>query len=405
MDFGALPPEINSARMYSGPGSGPMMAAAAAWNQVAAELHSAATSYGTAITRLSSEEWQGPASASMAQAAAPYVAWMNTSGAQAEQAASQARVAAAAYEHAYAMTVPPSAVAANRAQLMHLVQTDVMGENIPAIQAAEAQYGEMWAQDAAAMYGYAGHSAVATQMKPFTPPPQTTNPAGSAAQGAAVAHATGSAAASKTLATTPQALQMLAAPASSTASQSGTSSSGLSSIFNNPALKEFHSGYANWIHSVNAGMRGICAVWRGTSSAQKQFDFMSKAAGGAAKAAESVAPPAAIPNLGGVGGGGLSVALGQANSVGGKLSVPPVWAPPAPVAEAIGPVSGGTWQTVGPTGLLGEAPLSAAPGAPGMPGVAGPAGLSGMGARAGASGLPPRYGLKPIVMPRPPFAG
>jgi PPE family len=28
MDFGALPPEINSTRMYSGPGSAPMLAAA-----------------------------------------------------------------------------------------------------------------------------------------------------------------------------------------------------------------------------------------------------------------------------------------------------------------------------------------------------------------------------------------
>ncbi|WP_230870431.1 PPE domain-containing protein, partial [Mycobacterium canetti] len=26
MDFGALPPEINSARMYAGAGAGPMMA-------------------------------------------------------------------------------------------------------------------------------------------------------------------------------------------------------------------------------------------------------------------------------------------------------------------------------------------------------------------------------------------
>ena len=36
-DFGALPPEINSIRMYTGPGSGPMMAAAAARNNLAAE--------------------------------------------------------------------------------------------------------------------------------------------------------------------------------------------------------------------------------------------------------------------------------------------------------------------------------------------------------------------------------
>ncbi|MGH8916831.1 MAG: PPE domain-containing protein, partial [Actinomycetes bacterium] len=37
MEFGAIPPEINSARMYAGAGSGPMMAAAAAWNGLAAE--------------------------------------------------------------------------------------------------------------------------------------------------------------------------------------------------------------------------------------------------------------------------------------------------------------------------------------------------------------------------------
>ncbi len=45
MDFGALPPEINSGRMYSGPGSGPMLAAAAAWDGVAVELGLAATGY------------------------------------------------------------------------------------------------------------------------------------------------------------------------------------------------------------------------------------------------------------------------------------------------------------------------------------------------------------------------
>ncbi len=38
MDFGAMPPEINSARIYAGPGAGPMLAAAAAWDEPAAEL-------------------------------------------------------------------------------------------------------------------------------------------------------------------------------------------------------------------------------------------------------------------------------------------------------------------------------------------------------------------------------
>ena len=38
MDFGLLPPEINSGRIYSGPGSAPLLAAAAAWSGLAADL-------------------------------------------------------------------------------------------------------------------------------------------------------------------------------------------------------------------------------------------------------------------------------------------------------------------------------------------------------------------------------
>lgn len=107
MDFGALPPEINSARMYFGPGSGPMLAAAAGWDGLAADLYSAATSYSSVISGLAGGPWLGPASASMAAAAATFGAWMTATAAQAEQTAAQARAAAAAYEAAFAMTVPP----------------------------------------------------------------------------------------------------------------------------------------------------------------------------------------------------------------------------------------------------------------------------------------------------------
>jgi PPE-repeat protein len=194
MDFAILPPEINSGRMYTGPGPGPMLAAAAAWDNLAAELGSTAASYASEVSALTSGAWQGPSSASMAAAAAPYVAWMNATAAQAEETGSQAKVAAAAYEAAFAATVPPEVIAANRALLMMLIATNILGQNTPAIAATEAHYMEMWAQDATAMYAYAGSSAGASQLTPFTEPPPTTSPAGTAAQSAAATQATGTSA-------------------------------------------------------------------------------------------------------------------------------------------------------------------------------------------------------------------
>ena len=83
MDYGALPPEINSARMYAGPGAGSMLAAAAAWNGLAAELRSAASSYGSVISGLTGGPWLGPSSTAMAAAATPYVAWLSATAEQA----------------------------------------------------------------------------------------------------------------------------------------------------------------------------------------------------------------------------------------------------------------------------------------------------------------------------------
>ena len=101
--------------------------------------------------------------------------WLSTTAAQAEETANQARAAVAAYEAAFAMTVPPPVIEANRALLMALIATNFFGQNTPAIMATEALYVEMWAQDAAAMYGYAGASAAASQVTPFATPPQTTS--------------------------------------------------------------------------------------------------------------------------------------------------------------------------------------------------------------------------------------
>jgi PPE-repeat protein len=60
MDFAILPPEINSGRMYAGPGSGPMLAAAAAWDGLATELQAAAASYRSVISGLTAGPWLAP---------------------------------------------------------------------------------------------------------------------------------------------------------------------------------------------------------------------------------------------------------------------------------------------------------------------------------------------------------
>ncbi len=213
MDFGALPPEINSARMYSGPGPGSMLAAANAWDELASELNSSAATYRSVIAGLAVDGWQGPSSIMMSEAVSPYIAWMHSTAAQAEQTAAQARTAASAYQSAFAVTVPPPLIAANRTRLTSLIASNFFGQNSPAIAATEAAYDEMWAQDATTMYGYANSSAAATRFTPFAQPPATTNPAGQGAQAAAVAQAASTPAANQaqTLSQLPTTLQSLAA--------------------------------------------------------------------------------------------------------------------------------------------------------------------------------------------------
>jgi PPE-repeat protein len=216
-DFGALPPEINSGRMYTGPGSAPMMAAASAWDGLAAELSLTAQGYGSVLGELTSS-WLGPASRSMMSAVAPYVSWISAVSAQAEETAFQARAAAAAFDAAFGSMVPPPVIEANRVLLIALIATNFFGQNTTAIAATEAQYIEMWAQDAAAMYGYAAASALAMQLSLFTDPPSTTNPSGAGGQSTAVAQATATPAgqvAQTVAATIPQLLSNAAQPLAS----------------------------------------------------------------------------------------------------------------------------------------------------------------------------------------------
>ena len=403
VDYATLPPETNSARMYFGPGSAPMLAAASAWNGLAAELRTAALSYGSVLTALTSDDWRGPASESMAAATAPSLAWLSTTASQAEHTAAQAEAAATAYEAALAATVPPLLIADNRVQLATLITSNVLGQNTPAIAATEAQYAEMWAQDATAMYGYANASALASQLRSFTQPQDSATSNGLSSQSAAGAQQSTLA---QLISSIPSALQGLANPAASGSGlggilndlglgilspSSGQSGGGLSGLLNllsgtdGAALGKFlNANVLNTIFSSGFYMPGN---FMGTAA-----DFMwlsgqaDAAAGNAASgAAEVVAPP-----LMGIEGAasGVSAALGRSPIVG-TLSVPPSWTVPEPLHS---PLS----STLGGTPMVAPAPAVVA----GMPGVPLGGNMSQPLGRA-----VPQYGFRPTFVARPPAAG
>lgn len=168
MSFLTSSPELNSAQMYSGAGSGPMLAAAAAWEGLAGELGSAAESFSWVTSGLVDSSWQGPASVAMATAAAPYAQWLSAAASQAGGVAAQVKAVVSAFEAARAAVVHPLAVVANRDELVSLVVSNLFGFNAPAIAEKEAEYEQMWAQDVAAMVGYhGGASAAAAQLMPW----------------------------------------------------------------------------------------------------------------------------------------------------------------------------------------------------------------------------------------------
>jgi PPE-repeat protein len=344
MDFGMLPPEINSGRMYVGPGSGPMVAAAAAWDGLAAELRSTAASYSSVISGVTAG-WQGPSSA-MAAAAAPYAAWTSATAAQAEQTAAQARAAAATYETAFAAMVPPPVIAANRSQLAALVATNIFGQNTSAIAATEAQYADMWAQDAATMYGYAGSSATATQLTPFTPPPQTTNPGGLAAQSATVAQAAGTSAGtsaqsllsqpmSQLMSGVPSSLQSLAAPAGADPPSLQTLLQSLLPLVIGLQAYEFTSPAA--LPARNAlvsSTLGFGLATRGFQTGELPVPLV---------------PGLLFPPVTGLGRAGPVVSAGVARAgVVGALSVPPSWAAATPAIRLAATVLQGTSPVAAP---------------------------------------------------------
>ncbi len=343
MDFGIYPPEINSGRMYAGPGAAPLLAAAQAWAQLADALYTTASAYESVVAGLTAGPWSGPASASMTAAATPYVEGLSTTAAQAGDTSAQATAAVAAYEAAFAATVPPPVIAANRSLLAALVATNFFGQNTPAIAATEAQYAEMWAQDAMAMYTYAGSSAAATALTPLTSPRQNTTLGGPAGQAAAVGQAVSAPAgdaqgilsgASQTFSAVPGALQSMATAAPATTSDPLTTLSDLITIFVSGPSSVATLG-ALTPFAIVAGPVDLPFAVGGALVGFHTDDIVSGWNGEQSWPGTGPAPvrefPATLTNLspGTVPASTVSAGLAEANRVG-VLSVPQAWTVAAP---------------------------------------------------------------------------
>jgi PPE-repeat protein len=400
-EFAALPPEINSGLMYAGPGAGPMIAVGAAWDALADELYLAAAAYGSVVSDLASS-WLGPSSVSMAAAAATYVSWISATAVQAQETAAQAMAAVAAYEAAFGMTVPPPEIAANRALLLALVATNFFGQNTPAIMATEALYVEMWAQDAAAMDGYAGAASAASALTPFTTPLPTTNPSGLAGMATAVTQAAGTSAGTGaqtvsplSSAAVPGALQGLASTMSSSSSTSPLSS--LTTLTSSTAVTSETSVVSGAASSASMFTSGASllgsagpltnAFGSATGTFAQSFQMSGSAMStGVGSGAGALSSP-------GIGGTALTATAGRAASLG-ALSVPQGWTSAAPAFSHVA------------SALPAGGPRVASPDVPANP--SSPMGVppANSAQRGGVSSpLRARYNFRPAMVQRPVYAG
>jgi PPE-repeat protein len=175
-DFGTLPPEVISGLIYTGPGPGALQTAAAAWHDLSIELQQTAVSYRNVLNGVT-EVWQGASAQEMVASVQPFLMWMENTAAGAMVTAQAAMGAVAAYSEVRGTVVPPPLIVSNRTQLLHLISTNILGQNTAAIAATEAQYEAMWAQDTAAMNTYDTSSQSATDaLQPFQPAPQVATP-------------------------------------------------------------------------------------------------------------------------------------------------------------------------------------------------------------------------------------
>src|SRR5262249_30179184 len=244
-------------------------------------------------------------------------------------------------------------------------------------------------QDAITMYTYQAASTAAAALQPLVPALPTASPAAASTQGAAVSAAFANAAASPAASGLGGILSQIFTPGEAIGTQLWTAahSVGLGPLLTNLDGLLGTPAIFNGINDV-----GVTSAWFIMNTIPTAVSLGHTLAAAAPAATASDVVPLAGGAAIGEGtlvnsvGGGMSAGMAEA-STGGGLAGPASWssAAPATLASSTAPLEGSGWTAAT------EEPVAAMPGMPGMAAAA---------KGAGAYGSGPRYGFKPIVMPK-----